>query len=64
MTYEHWKRIVDAYLLRLCGMTSDELEAKGGGGIEWDYYIAWDCNMSPKVAAERALKAALTAVGW
>ena len=57
MTFEQWKRIVDAYLTRLCGMTSDDID-------DWNYYDAWEECMTPKEAAKQALKAAMTAVGW
>ena len=57
MTFEQWKRIVDAYLTRLCGMTSDDID-------DWNYYDAWEECMTPKEAAKQALKAAMTAVDW
>jgi len=53
LTFEQWKQQVNTWMIKLAGVDCDDIE-------DWDYFIAWDCGMSSKQAAKKALKAA----GW
>ena len=52
MTFEQWKAKVNKHILRQSGMESDDIP-------DWGYYDAYCLDVSPKVAARKALKAAM-----
>jgi hypothetical protein len=49
--FDSWKKQVDAILVRLCGMSSDDLP-------DYGYADAFENGCSAKVTAKRALRAA------
>ena len=52
LTFEQWKNEVNRHLINLSGVGCDDIE-------DWDYWNAYDDGMSPKVAAKKALNAAM-----
>jgi hypothetical protein len=51
MTFDEFKAKVNAELIKLCDMTSDDLP-------DYDYAIAWETRRNPKAVAKAALRAA------
>lgn len=49
--FKRWKRVVDAYIIAKCGLTSEDID-------DWDYRMAFDCGYTPKDAAMEALEEA------
>lgn len=52
MTFESWLKKVDAALLQLCGMTHEDIP-------DWDYYNAFEDDMTPVRAAKKAITAGM-----
>lgn len=48
MTFEQWEKLVDAELVKLCGMGIDFLP-------DWNSKDAFDAGMTPKTAANKWL---------
>ena len=51
MTFQEWKKKVDASIEKKCGLDSDGLP-------DWDYYTAWQEGVTPSSAATQAIRAA------
>lgn len=51
LSFVDWMRLVDSYLIQLCGVSSDCLP-------DYDYARSWAANMRPLSVAKRAIKAA------
>lgn len=49
--FEKWKKLVDEHVQRLCGLSADDLP-------DWDYYSAYEDDVSPAKAAKMAIAAA------
>jgi len=51
MTFEEWKRRVEAYIIRKLGIDSEALP-------DWDFQRAWKDGMAPSKAAAACIAAA------
>jgi hypothetical protein len=55
-SFEAWKRLVDAAILKKCGMTADDID-------DWRYKADFDEGVSPARCAARAIRNAKEACG-
>lgn len=50
-TFQYWKREVNRHTVQLSGMETEEF-------ADWDYRTAWESGMTPRAAAQKAIRAA------